>query len=74
MFYSARHAQVVLDGYREFFNARRPHSSLGYRTPDQFAEQARGRPDAPLCGQDTANVVARPSPGPERSVRAVPCS
>lgn len=74
VFYSARHAQVVLDGYREFFNARRPHSSLGYRTPDQFAEQARGRPDAPLCGQDTANVVVRPSPGRERSVRAVPCS
>lgn len=74
VFYSARHAQVVLDGYREFFNARRPHSSLGYRTPNEFAGQARGRPDAPLCGQDTANEDARPSPGRERSVRAVPCS
>ena len=74
VFYSARHAQVVLNGYREFFNARRPHSSLGYRTPNEFAGQARGRPDAPLCGQDTANVVVRPSPGRERSVRAVPCS
>lgn len=44
--YSARHAQVVLDGYRAFFNGRRPHSSLGYRTPHEYAEQSRGRPNA----------------------------
>ena len=74
VFYSARHAQVVLNGYREFFNARRPHSSLGYRTPNEFAGQARGRPDAPLCGQDTANEDARPSPGRAGCVRAVPFS
>ncbi|MEW6420173.1 MAG: transposase [Deinococcota bacterium] len=41
VFSSARHAGVVLDSYRSFYNARRPHSSLGYRTPDQFAEQPR---------------------------------
>ncbi|MFC3605445.1 MULTISPECIES: IS3 family transposase [Deinococcus] len=63
VFYSARHAGVVLDSYRSFYNARRPHSSLGYRTPDDFAQQARGRPAAPLCGQSTANVDVRPSPG-----------
>lgn len=63
VFYSARHAGVVLDSYRAFYNARRPHSSLGYRTPDEFAGQARGRQAAPLCGQDTANVVVSPSPG-----------
>ena len=72
VFYSARHAQVVLDGYREFFNARRPHSSLGYRTPDQFAEQARGRPADPPCGQPTANVAVSPSPGQEMEATVVP--
>ena len=74
VFYSAQHAQVILNGYRQFFNVRRPHSSLGYRTPDEFAGQARGRPDAPLCGQDTANVVARPSPGQAERAHGVPFS
>ncbi|MFK7604408.1 IS3 family transposase [Deinococcus sp. SM5_A1] len=63
VFYSVKHAQVLLDGWRAFYNTGRPHSSLGYRTPDEFAELARGRPAAPLCGQDTANVAVSPSPG-----------
>ncbi len=63
VFYSARHAQVLLDDWRAFYNARRPHSSLGYRTPDEFAEQARGRPADPLCGHSAANVAVIPSPG-----------
>ena len=74
VFYSARHAQVVLDGYREFFNARRPHSSLGYRTPNEFAGQAGGRPDAPLRGQDTANEDASPSPEQAGRAHVVPFS
>lgn len=72
--YSARHAQVVLDGYRAFFNGRRPHSSLGYRTPHEYAEQSRGRPNAPLCGQDTAQANVRPSPGQAGTADDVPCS
>ncbi|SEJ94862.1 Integrase core domain-containing protein [Deinococcus reticulitermitis] len=43
VFYSAKHAQVLLNDWRAFYNARRPHSSLGDQTPDEFAEQARGR-------------------------------
>ena len=72
VFYSAKHAQVLLDDWRAFYNARRPHSSLGYRTPDEFAEQARGRPADPLCGQPTANVAVRPSPGQEGKADVVP--
>ncbi|WP_245557847.1 integrase core domain-containing protein [Deinococcus apachensis] len=37
VFHSARHAQVLLDGWRNFYNSARPHSSLAYLTPDEFA-------------------------------------
>jgi transposase InsO family protein len=33
-------AQVVFEAYRQFYNGERPHSSLGYRTPDEFAGMA----------------------------------
>nr|WP_254843246.1 integrase core domain-containing protein [Deinococcus marmoris] len=41
--YSAKHAQVLLDGWRALYSARRLHSSPGYRTPDEVAERTRGR-------------------------------
>ncbi|MFK7602529.1 integrase core domain-containing protein [Deinococcus sp. SM5_A1] len=72
VFYSAKHAQVLLDDWRAFYNAHRPHSSLDYRTPDEFAEQARGRPVGPLCGDDTANAGFSPSPGREGKADVVP--
>ncbi|WP_425556391.1 integrase core domain-containing protein [Deinococcus aetherius] len=37
VFHSARHARVLLDGWRTFYNSARPHSSLAYLTPDEFA-------------------------------------
>ena len=37
VFYSVRHAQVLLDDWRRFYNSARPHSSLAYLTPDEFA-------------------------------------
>lgn len=46
VFHSARHAQVLLDGWRTFYNSARPHSSLAYLTPDEFA-QRWARPTAP---------------------------
>jgi len=39
VFHSARHAQVLLDGWRSFYNSARPHSSLAYLTPDEFAQR-----------------------------------
>lgn len=35
-FSSVKEAQVVIDGWRKFYNEERPHSSLGYLTPGEF--------------------------------------
>jgi putative transposase len=35
-FSSVREAQVVIEGWRQFYNTERPHSSLGYLTPLEF--------------------------------------
>lgn len=36
-FWSVEHARVVLEAWRIEFNTEHPHSSLGYKTPAQFA-------------------------------------
>ncbi len=35
-FSSVKEAQVVIEGWRKFYNEERPHSSLGYLTPLEF--------------------------------------
>lgn len=37
-FLSMRHAREVIAGWRHEYNDERPHSSLGYLTPNRFAE------------------------------------
>ena len=37
LFGSLREAQVVIEGWRCEYNQRRPHSSLGYQTPEEYA-------------------------------------
>jgi len=32
-FYSLRKAQIIIERWRRHYNARRPHSALGYRPP-----------------------------------------
>jgi len=32
------HAREVITAWRDEYNGERPHSSLGYLTPNQFAE------------------------------------
>jgi len=36
-FESLAEARVVIEKWRRYYNTRRPHSSLGYQTPAQFA-------------------------------------
>ena len=37
IFFSRAEAQVIVDWFRTVYNHERPHSSLGYRTPAEFA-------------------------------------
>jgi transposase InsO family protein len=40
VFYNARYAQVVIEAWRRAYNTERPHSSLGYRTPAEVAQDS----------------------------------
>ncbi len=66
VFVDGRHAQTVVEAWRTEYSEERPHSSLNYMTPAEFAGQCRnsGRPTASLRS-DTA-----PSPGPRPKTSA----
>ena len=38
IFFSIAETRVVVEDYRRLYNGERPHSSLGYKTPDEFAQ------------------------------------
>jgi transposase InsO family protein len=40
-FFTIDHARAVIEAWRKEYNEQRPHSSLNYLTPMQFATQAR---------------------------------
>src|SRR4030095_6604817 len=66
-FRSRAEAKVVIETWRRHYNQVRPHSSLGYLTPAEFAgrlkeqdaesEQATGR-TAAVCGASALRPVA----------------
>jgi putative transposase len=39
LFYSRGECQVIVDWWRDVYNRQRPHSSLGFRTPAEVAEE-----------------------------------
>lgn len=58
LFTSLREARVVIGDYREEYNQRRPHSSLGYRTPAAFAAACRQAPPLRLAALASAQSPA----------------
>ena len=67
-FRSRAEAKVIIEAWRRHFNEVRPHSSLGYLTPNEFVaqgatpapRQATGR-DAAVLGAFAPRPVAQPS-------------
>jgi len=48
-FLSLSQARRIVEAWRRDYNQDRPHSSLGYRTPDEFAQQVRAaKPESPF--------------------------
>jgi putative transposase len=41
-------AKVIIEQWRKHYNEKRPHSSLGYKTPAQFRAEQTGRGDVSL--------------------------
>jgi transposase InsO family protein len=61
LFANRHEAAVVLEAWRQEYNAERPHSSLGYRTPREFrAAWTRGGIPEPRAGG--ADVPHGPTP------------
>lgn len=61
IFRSGLEAQIVIENWREEYNRYRPHSSLGYLTPEEFAAQCRAEvgaaPQAPREVIDSLQVL-----------------
>jgi putative transposase len=58
VFYNGREAQIIIEGWREEYNRDRPHSSLGYLTPAEFAERCRGETNAARESNNQALILA----------------
>ena len=62
VFTDGRHAQDVIEAWRVEYNEERPHSSLNYRTPSEFAAHCRNssRPTASLRSGNEQTQGAAP--------------
>ena len=78
-FRSRAEAKVVIEAWRRHYNTVRPHSSLGYLTPDEFAAKLRAQSaaSAPATGRDAAVLGAsapRPVASPSRKGQTKPAA
>jgi putative transposase len=51
-FWNLFDARKKISAWKTEYNSRRPHSSLAYRTPDEFARQWKAAPGDPFWGTD----------------------
>ena len=57
-FLTLAHAQAAIEAWRVEYNTERPHSSLAYLTPAQFAEAHAARPSAVSMQTQSQNPVS----------------
>jgi putative transposase len=62
-FRSRAEAKVIIEAWRRHFNEVRPHSSLGYLTPNEFVARQQDVAPRHATGQGAA-VCGPPRPGP----------
>jgi putative transposase len=62
-FRSRAEAKVIIEAWRRHYNNVRPHSSLGYLTPNEFVAQLANAAPRHATGQ-VAAVCGPPRPGP----------
>ncbi|MBB4000244.1 transposase InsO family protein [Aureimonas pseudogalii] len=60
IFYSLAEARIVIESWRQHYNTRRPHSSLGYRPPAPAAVPWPAAPPQP-ASPATSNVAEKPT-------------
>jgi putative transposase len=63
-FRSRAEAKVVIESWRRHYNAVRPHSSLGYLTPEEFVEKYRQTTDDPYPGPQRVGSLELGSSAP----------
>lgn len=74
LFGSLREAQVILEQWRTEYNEERPHSSLGYRTPSEYAAAITKRSDGGCAPPNPAPLAAagvRGNPGANAPLRQI---
>jgi transposase InsO family protein len=64
IFYSLKEAQIIIEGWRQHYNAVRPHASLGYRppAPEVFVPGLAAWPSALVGAAPTATLGLAPRP------------
>jgi len=69
-FRSRAEAKVIIEAWRRHYNHVRPHSSLGYLTPNEFVVQKARPAPRPATGRDAAvHGASAPRPVAEPSLQ-----